>query len=76
MKDWEGRPFAAKYVPMDGVCRSQCQGFLERFVIERQQLDCLAIGGWQPKENQLSDVVAAVFEPTWHKALSQLSDTK
>jgi len=41
------------------------QEFLVRFLKELQpfEFDCCDIGGWHPNENELSNVIAAIFNP-------------
>jgi hypothetical protein len=43
------------------------QHFLVRFLekIQPLEFDCCDIGGWRPGENELSNVIAAIFDPRW-----------
>jgi hypothetical protein len=38
---------------------------LDSFIREIEPFDCLLIAGWSPNENQLSDVIAALFDQRW-----------
>jgi hypothetical protein len=39
--------------------------FLDSFFREREPFDCFILAGWYPKENDLSDTIAALFESGW-----------
>ena len=39
--------------------------FLKKFLREIQPFDWVSIAGWQPDENRLSDVIAALFDTRW-----------
>lgn len=63
--EWERQPFAARFVSLSGDASASQQKFLDQFLREVTPFDCLKIGGWHPNENQLSDVVAALFDQSW-----------
>jgi hypothetical protein len=47
-------------------CSTSNEAILRSFVHEVMPFDCLAIGGWKPNENRLSDVVASLFSTNWN----------
>ena len=46
------------------------QEFLDSFFETVQPFDCFVLAGWRPKENDLSDAIAALFEPGWKHGFS------
>jgi hypothetical protein len=47
------------------------EALLYSFISKIEPFDCLLIAGWQPVENQLSDVIAALFNAKWGHPFSQ-----
>ncbi len=62
---WERQPFAGAFLPLTLKARLADQAFLDQYVLEVRPFDCFMIGGWRPNENQLSDVIAGLFDQNW-----------
>lgn len=62
LDSWAKQPFANGYVTKDS---NDHHALLNSFLHEVEPFDCLIIARWHPSENQLSDVVAALFDSDW-----------
>jgi hypothetical protein len=65
LKLWQEQPFAAYFKSLIEEDTGVHRALFEKFVCEIQPFDCLSIAGWQPTENELSDVIAALFSQSW-----------
>jgi hypothetical protein len=61
---WEQSPVGKSFKALTEDAGAH-QDFLKRFIDEVEPFDCLLIAGWQPSENELSNVIAALFSQSW-----------
>jgi hypothetical protein len=62
--DWTIQPFAESFESLDDDTAAH-RSLLQLFTRDVEPFDCLQIGRLQPTENQLSDVIAALFDRNW-----------
>jgi hypothetical protein len=61
LTDWKRQPFA-KSLKASTESASTHDALLKSFICEIEPFDCLLIAGWEPDENQLSDVITSLFD--------------
>src|SRR5580704_3110751 len=61
---WTLQPFAKSFESLAEDSTAH-RSLLQLFTYDVEPFDCLQIGGLQPNENQLSDVIAALFDQNW-----------
>jgi hypothetical protein len=64
LDNWKRQPFAKSFSALSDNADAH-RGLLQTFIRQIEPFDCLQIAGWEPDENQLSDVIAALFSPNW-----------
>ena len=65
LDDWQSQSFAKSFKSRMEENSDTYHDLLQSFIRVIEPFDCLLIAGWEPHENELSDVVAALFNPNW-----------
>jgi hypothetical protein len=71
LSDWQRQPFSGNYSRTTVEQMEVHANLLQSFMAKMEPFDCFQVARWRPGENQLSDVIAALFDEGWGHGFSK-----